>query len=217
MSLSDDYFIEQIPYQMAMEIIVANHYLHRKAPAMFCFGLFQGLEIVGCIVYGKPASPALCVGVCGKEESSKVIELTRLWIEDGTPKNAESFLIGNTLKMLPTEFDIVVSYAEIGAGHVGTVYQATNWIYTGMSDKHVEWRLDGKSGKHNRHLFDEHGGINEAKKFYGSRMERHERGRKHRYIIFRGTKARKKQLNQKLRYKVQPYPKASIAKEEINK
>jgi hypothetical protein len=109
--------------------------------------------------------------------------------------------------LLPTDKDIVVSYAEIGAGHVGTVYQATNWLYTGMSDRHVEWRLDGKSGSHSRHLFDEHGGVNGAKAFYGERLERHERPRKHRYVMFRGNKWRKRELLEKLRYEVQPYPK----------
>lgn len=204
------YEIERIPARRALEMVVANHYLHRSAPAMFAFGLFDGLDMVGCIIYGKPASPSLCIGVCGPEESSRVIELTRLWIEDGTPKNTESYLIGNSLKMLPPEYDIIVSYAEIGAGHVGTVYQATNWIYTGMSDRHVEWRLDGESGKHSRHLFDEHGGVDGAKEFYGDRLERVERGRKHRYVMLRGSKARKKQLRAKLRYEVQPYPKAVL-------
>ena len=203
------YEIKEIEKKLAQDMVVQNHYLHRKAPAMFAYGLFDDKEMIGCIIYGKPASPALCVGVCGHDESSNVIELTRLWIKDGTPKNTESFLIGNTLKMLPANYDIVVSYAEMGAGHVGTVYQATNWIYTGLSDRHVEWRLDGKTGKHSRHLFDEHGGIEGAKKFYGERLERHERGRKHRYVMLRGNKSRKKQLKNKLRYKVQPYPKVA--------
>lgn len=205
-----DYEIERIPVRRATEMVVANHYLHRAAPAMFAYGLFDGLHMVGCIIYGKPASPSLCVGVCGPEESSRVVELTRLWIEDGTPKNTESYLIGNSLRMLPAEYDIVVSYAEIGAGHVGTVYQATNWIYTGLSDRHVEWKLDGQGNKHSRHLFDEHGGIEGAKSFYGDRLERHERGRKHRYIMFRGSKRRKKELLSKLNYQVQPYPKSDL-------
>jgi hypothetical protein len=203
------YTIEPVPNSMANAMVVEGHYLHRKAPAMFSFGLFDGEQMIGCIIYGKPASPSLCVGVCGHDESGNVIELTRLWIQDGTPKNTESFLIGNSLKMLPDSYDIVVSYAEIGAGHVGTVYQATNWIYTGLSDKHVEWKLDGKAGKHSRHLFDEHGGIEGAKRFYGDRLERHERGRKHRYVMLRGSKTRKKELMRKLRYQVQPYPKAT--------
>jgi hypothetical protein len=204
------YTIQPVSNAVANAMVIEGHYLHRKAPAMFSFGLFDGSEMIGCIIYGKPASPSLCVGVCGHEESSNVVELTRLWIEDRTPKNTESFLIGNSLKMLPANYDIVVSYAEIGAGHVGTVYQATNWIYTGLSDKHVEWKLDGKADKHSRHLFDEHGGIEGAKRFYGDRLERHERGRKHRYVMFRGSKARRKELMRKLRYKVQPYPKATL-------
>jgi hypothetical protein len=149
----------------------------------------------------------LCVGVCGESESDKVIELTRLWIKDGTPKNTESYFIGKTLRLIPKDYDIIVSYAEIGAGHVGTVYQATNWIYTGLSDRHVEWRLNGEVGKHSRHLFDELGGIENAKQFYGDAMERHERGRKHRYVFFNGSKKRKKELLNKLKYPIMGYPK----------
>lgn len=202
-----DYTVELIPNRMAQEMVVNNHYLHRKAPCSFAYGLFDGFMMIGCIMYGKPASPSLCVGICGAEESSNVLELTRLWILDGTPKNTESYLIGNSLRLLPKEFDIVVSYAEIGAGHVGTVYQATNWIYTGLSDRHVEWRLEGQSKKHSRHLFDEHGGVEGAKAFYGEKLQKHERGRKHRYVMLRGSKKRKKELLSKLRYPILPYPK----------
>lgn len=192
----------------AQGVVKRHHYLRRSASAMFCFGLFDGMELLGVAIYGKPASPSLCVGICGPEESSRVVELTRLWIQDGTPKNSESYLIGQSLKLLPSEYDIVVSYAEIGAGHTGVIYQATNWIYTGLSDAHVEWRLDGQTNKHSRHLFDEHGGIEGAKEFFGDRLQRHERGRKHRYIMFRGSRSRRKNLLNKLNYEIQPYPKA---------
>lgn len=204
-----NYQIERIPNKRALEMVVANHYLHRSAPAMFAFGLFDGLDMVGCIIYGKPANQQLCKGVCGPEESGAVLELTRLWIEDGTPKNTESFLIGNSLKMLPTEYDIIVSYAEISAGHVGVVYQATNWLYTGLSDRHKQWQLDGVAS-HNRHLFDEHGGTKAALDFYGDRLQLVERGRKHRYVMLRGNKSRKKELLSKMRYEIKPYPKAVL-------
>ena len=205
-----DYSIRKVTSQEANSMVVESHYLHRKASAMFCYGLFDGDEMIGCVIYGKPASPSLCVGVCGREESDKVIELTRLWIKDGTPKNTESFLIGRSLRLLPKEKDIIVSYAEIGAGHIGIVYQATNWIYTGKSDRHVEWRLDGAtSATHTRHIFDQHGGVNGAKEFYGERLERHERPRKHRYVMFNTkSKSRRRELVSKLRYQIQPYPKS---------
>jgi hypothetical protein len=209
--LSLQYQIRQIDSRSANKMVVENHYLHRRASTMFAYGLFDGDEMLGTVIYGKPASNALCVGVCGPEESKQVIELTRLWIKDGTPKNTESYLIGNSLRMLPKELDIVVSYAEIQAGHIGIVYQATNWIYTGMSDRHVEWLLDGKTAKHSRHLFDEHGGVNGAKAFFGERLIKGERPRKHRYVFLRGVKKRRKELLSKLRYEPKPYPKKEVA------
>jgi hypothetical protein len=204
-----NYEVWAIDSAEAQAIVKRHHYLKRAASAMFAFGLFEGMNLIGVAIYGKPASPSLCVGICGEDESENVIELTRLWIEDGTPKNTESYFIGATLKLLPERFDIVVSYAEIGAGHTGVIYQATNWLYTGLSDRHIEWRLDGQSNKHSRHLFDEFGGIEGAKKHFGDRLQSHERGRKHRYIMFRGNKTRKKVLMSKLKYQILPYPKAS--------
>ena len=202
-----NYEVWAIDPSEAQAIVKKHHYLKRAASAMFAFGLFDGMNLIGVAIYGKPASPSLCVGICGPEESERVIELTRLWIEDGTPKNTESYFIGASLRLIPQEYDIVVSYAEIGAGHRGTIYQATNWLYTGLSDRHIEWRLDGQANKHSRHLFDEFGGIEGAKKHFGDRLEMKERGRKHRYIMFRGSKSRRKQLQKKLRYQVEEYPK----------
>lgn len=204
----ESYEVHEIPAKQATEIIVQNHYLHRRGPASSAFGLFDDWgSLVGVITYGTPASPPLCRGIAGEEEAPHVTELTRLWIADITPKNAESFLIGKSLKMLPAEKDIVVSFAEVRAGHVGTVYQATNWIYTGLSDAHVEWQVDGEEGtRHVRHLWDEYGGVSAAKKALGDRLVRTDRPRKHRYVYFRGDKWRRKELLSKLRYDPQPYP-----------
>lgn len=204
-----EYEVHPISYEVAIAMIVKNHYLHRRGPASHRYGLFDNTgALVGCITYGKPANPSICKGICGPEESGNVYELTRLWIADITPKNAESFLIAQSLKQLPPEIDILISYAEIRAGHTGVVYQATNWIYTGLSDRHAEWHLDGiEASKHSRHLFDQYGGIKGAKEHFGERLQKGERPRKHRYVIFRGNKTRKKELNSKLRYEKQQYPK----------
>ena len=195
-----------------MALIVKNHYLHRKAPCSQAFGLFEkegnNGRLVGVVIYGTPASRALQKGLCGKEEADNVLELTRLWIEDGTPKNVESFLIGNTLPYVDKE--IIVSYAERSQGHLGIVYQATNWIYTGLSDKHSMWHIEGTDGIHSRHIFDSYGGINKAKKILGDKMVRGERPRKHRYVFFNADKKRKKELLNKLRYSIETYPKKGV-------
>lgn len=203
------YEIKPISYAMAMRVIVEKHYLHRKCPCSYSFGLFDGEKLLGVIVYGTPASSTLRSGVCGVENKDNVIELTRLWICDTVGKNAESFLIGNTIPMVDKE--IIVSYAEPDCGHVGTVYQATNWIYTGLSAKRPNYVLLGFDRKHTTSITDEGRGQENPVKYlrekYGDKLTTVDRPRKHRYIYFNCSKTKKKQLIKKLKYKIEPYPK----------
>jgi len=201
--LKDRYTIRPISYSEAMDIVVKYHYLHRKCPCEQAFGLFEKDRIVGCIVYGTPSSSPLRSGICGKEERFNVIELTRLWIEDGTPKNVESFLIGNTIKLVNKE--IIVSYAEIQQGHLGTVYQATNWIYTGLSAKRTNWTIEGVD-KHCQTIADKNT-AEELREKYGDKFTLVPRPRKHRYVYFNASRKRRKELLEKLRYGIKPYPK----------
>ena len=187
-------------------MVVENHYLHRKAPCSFAFGLVENStdKIVGVVIYGTPSSSTLRSGICGTEEKNNVIELTRLWIEDGTPRNSESFLIGNTLSKVDKE--IVVSYAEIEQGHLGIVYQATNWIYTGLSAKRTNWTIKGVN-KHCQTIADKYS-ASELREIYGDDFKSVERPRKHRYVFFNTkSKKRRKELMDKLKYKTLPYPK----------
>ena len=205
MSLVDDYSIERITYQMAMETVVANHYLHRKAPVSLAFGMFDSVgQLVGVVTYGVPASSTLLKGVCGEDEAQNVYELNRLWVDDSVPKNGESFLIGNTINLL--DRDIVVSYADSSQNHVGIVYQATNWLYTGMSAKFRDPKVKGLENQHHATYAN---GLTNAQVIekYGDRVYWIDRPRKHRYVMLLGDKRRKKELRKKLRYKVEAYPK----------
>jgi len=205
MKLKDKYKIEQITYTEAMSFVINNHYLHRKYPCSFAFGLKnrQTNKIMGVVVYGTPSSSPLRKGICGVDEKNNVLELTRLWVDDRVQKNGESFLIGNTLKLVNKE--IVVSYAEIQQGHIGIVYQATNWIYTGLSAKHKNWTIEGVN-KHCQTLADKYT-AKEIREKYGNKFSLVERPRKHRYVYFNCNKYRKLELLKKLNYKIQEYPK----------
>jgi len=202
----ENYYIERISYTQAMELVVANHYLHRKAPCSMAFGLFykDSLDCLGVVVYGTPASSSLRKGLCGVDQVENVYELTRLWVDDSVPKNGESFLIGNTLRLLDKE--IVVSYADSSQNHIGVVYQATNWIYTGLSAKRTDWTVQGID-KHGHTWADKYS-AQEMRELFGDRFSLQERSRKHRYIFVNASKSRKKELLRLLRYPVLPYPKA---------
>jgi hypothetical protein len=208
MALKDLYFIDTLDYNSAMDIVIKNHYLHRKAPCSKAFGLFCKFtnRVVGVVVYGVSCSSTLLKGICGPEESSNVYELTRLWIEDGTPKNTESFLIGNSIKKLDKE--IIVSFAEIQQGHNGTVYQATNFLYCGLSAKFRDPKVKGLEHQHHA-TYANRMTMQEVKDKYGEENVYYvDRPRKHRYIYFNASGKRKQELLNKLKYPVLSYPKS---------
>lgn len=197
------YTIAQVDYATAMEVIVREHYLHRKAPCSIAFGLFDGTRLCGVVCYGTPSSAPLRSGIAGPDHALNVIELTRLWVCDSVPRNGESYLIGRTLKRSGKE--IVVSFAEIQQGHVGTVYQATNWLYTGLSAKRTNWTIDGVS-KHCQTLADKYTS-SQIRETYGDKFSLQDRPRKHRYVFINASGKRRLEILNCLRYPILPYPK----------
>lgn len=199
----ENFRILPIDYKTAMDVVVEKHYLHRKCPCSFSFGLFHNGNLMGVVVYGTPSSAPLRSGIAGTQNKDNVLELTRLWIDDSVPKNGESFLIGTTLKLVDKE--IIVSYAQIDQGHLGVVYQATNWLYTGLSAKRTNWVVEGMD-KHCQTLADKYSAA-EIREIYGDKFSLQERPRKHRYVYLNCNKYRRKELLLQFRYKVLPYPK----------
>lgn len=115
----------------AQRIVLRHHYLRRRAPISFAFGIIVRTEILGVITFGIPASRHMLVGACPTEPES-VIELNRLWCDDAMPRNTESWFVSRALAALPPL--IVLSYADTAVGHDGTVYRACNFHYAGWTD-----------------------------------------------------------------------------------
>ena len=120
-------------------------------------------------------------------------------------------LVGRSLKLLPRP-SIVVSYADQGQGHIGYVYQATNFIYTGLSAKFKDPMVKGMEHKHHTTIGDEGRGhksrVRYLREKYGTNNVYYvERARKHRYIFFVGSKTDKNKMKQDMLYKQKKYPK----------
>lgn len=207
----EEYSILKISYADAMNIVVRNHYLHRKCPCSAAFGLMRRGEIKGVVIYGTPSSSGLRKGVAGQHNAGNVIELVRLWVDDSVPKNGESYLIGRTLKLCGKE--IVVSFADTAQGHTGVVYQATNWTYTGLSAKRTSWTVDGQD-KHG-HTFADKYSAKEMREKFGENFRLVERSRKHRYVFINAKGARKQQLMADMIYQSLPYPKTNQNRSDL--
>lgn len=193
--------------------LLEKHYARRSCPISFAFGAFRGAELIGVCTYGSPMSAPLRSGVCGSKWAGAVIELNRLCCE--STKNIASTLVGRSLRMLPCP-SIVVSYADTAVGHVGYVYQATNFIYTGLSAKRTDWKLRGKEHLHGGTVADmSFGQENRAEWMrakFGDDFYLQERSRKHRYVFFCGNKTQRESMRADLKYSVQPYPKGDSAR-----
>ena len=188
-----NYNVMSIKPKETHDWLLNKHYLKRLPCISYSFGLFKKSILSGVVTYGMPASNSLCVGICGKKYKNIVLELNRLCINDELPPNSASFFISKTFKMLPKP-TILVSYADKSFGHTGYIYQATNWIYTGLSDKRRERYNPDNLEKHGRHVSD-------------LDLPLRDRPRKHRYLYFIGSKKDKKILKNKLKYPIKKYPK----------
>ena len=209
MSIKDTYKVESIKSKETYDWLLNKHYAKRIPSISYAFGLFEDKVLIGVCTYGFPASNGLCLGLGGIKYKKKVLELNRLCTNENIDKNALSYFVSNTLKLLPKPM-ILVSFADTGQNHNGYIYQATNWIYTGLSDKHIFWDIVGETtNTHDRHRWDKYGGIDKAKEILGDKMVGTYRSQKHRYIYFTGNKNIKKTFKKNLKgkYSIKPYPK----------
>jgi len=199
MSIKDIYQVKPIKAFETHDWLLNKHYARRIPSISYAFGLYQGSVLQGVCTFGSPPSRALCIGVCGTENAHKVYELNRLCVNEDLEKNVLSYFLSNCLKMLSDDL-IIVSYADTSQGHTGYIYQATNWIYTGLSAKRTERYDIDNPQKHSKSVTD-------SKKYIYEDLAIRDRPQKHRYVFFTGNKKHKHQLRKQLKYKEQPYPK----------
>ena len=143
--------VRPISHRAAKELLVRNHYLHTMpGGTKLAFGVFSGDRLMGAVTLG--VGPFNGHRLVSGATRGDCICLTRLWLDDGLPKNSESRVLAVILRSLArdTSVKFVVTYADPSAGHVGTIYQAGGWFYTGISGPSVLYDLGDGVGRHSR-------------------------------------------------------------------
>ena len=174
------------------------HYLHRKSKISYAFGWKVNGELQAVMTIGKPASNALCEGICGKHNKDKVFEINRICAKESLEIPLSKF-VATALKTLPNL--ILVSYSDRGQGHNGTIYQALNFHFTGSTKVRTDISTEG----HSRHY--------EKASEYPNRKIRTS---KNRYVLFVGEKRFKRSIAKELKYPILPYPKEVSQRYEID-
>ncbi len=141
--------------------------------------------LLGALTFGVgPANVHRLVEGARREDC---LTLTRLWLDDALPTNAESRVIGITLRGLRRHTDVrfVVSYADPAAGHLGVIYQATGWLYTGPSQAVSLLDLGDGVLHHSRSLAHAYGTHSRAHfAAHGVKVRSVPLSPKHRYMFF---------------------------------
>jgi len=201
--------VKPVPFVVAKRLIERHHYLHSfPGGTKLAFGIFVANRLQGAISLG--AGPANAYSLVYQAKPEDCLVLTRLWLSDELPRNSESKVIGVVIRALKqnTRIKFMVSYSDPTQGHVGTIYQATNWLYTGLSEAMPLYDLgDGKT-RQSRSLA--HGfGTHSVKHLVNSgiNVTLIPQSSKYRYVYFVDTS-----WQTRLKPDVLPYPK----KQNIN-
>ena len=198
--------VVKVSKSVAAEFVTKKHYSRRMSIFWQGFGLVEDEKIVGVAVYGQPSPPIQRHSFV--ERDFRLFELARVVVQTET-KNAGSFLIGNSLKMLEPQPCAVVSYADMEQNHAGYMYQATNWAYTGATKSHDKMYIVDGVRTHPMTLRDR--GITDPTRWAKENgIEMVKPFEKHRYFQFVGNKIEKRMMRSKLKYPVlDAYPKAA--------
>jgi hypothetical protein len=221
--------VRQVNKNIAKDIIVNNHYSGIWTKVSYAIGLFHvsndehkffggvNEKLIGVACYGDPVGRHSGASISELLDRTEVLELTRLFVFDGYGSNIESWFVGKSFEWLrknALHIKALVSYSDPKAGHLGTVYQATNWIYQGNRIRpndswSFKWSEDDE-WHHSRTSFVKYG-TNDPKAIqtmvsmpFWIKKE----PRKHRYVYILLNGRERKKLLKSLKYPSLPYPKA---------
>lgn len=179
--------VRLVPHRRALAFVSEHHY-SRGGPntSVAAVGLYhrEGAELLGAALWLPPIVTA--ARHVEPDRPHDVLALSRLAVAPGCPKNAASHLIGRCLSLLPERWATLLTFADEAFGHVGGIYQATNWAYAGVTAPRPVWRLGGRvvSPKRGPKTLTAAQMLDAGAELAGT-------SRKHRYVLRRGEPMRR--------------------------
>lgn len=146
--------LEIATYKATKYAVMRFHYSKTMPPCGCAFSVFNDAgEWCGVIVYSKGASNKIAMPY--KLVQGQVIELVRVALNGKQESTSKAVAISlHLVKKLNPLVKLIVSYADTGQQHLGIIYQATNFIYTGVSKGTTPSYIHKVTGRkyHNRNV-----------------------------------------------------------------
>ena len=156
----EDWDVRPVSIGVARRLVENFHYAAGASnTATYLHGLFRDGEIFdeqccGVAWWIPPTRSA--AKATYPQRWQGVLCLSRLVIMPGIPKNACSFLLSRSRRMINEHlWPCLVTYADDWRGHTGSIYRADNWQYVGKTKPERTYQIDGrmtarKAGGHTR-------------------------------------------------------------------
>lgn len=111
------------------------------------YGVWENNKFIGVVIFSRGASPHLWKRY--NMQQTEGCEMTRVALNNHiTPVTKIISICLKKLKKDCPGLKVVVSFADPEEGHLGIIYQAGNWIYTGCSDKSFCHKIGNKIYHH---------------------------------------------------------------------
>jgi len=155
-----DFKVEKCERNEVRDFIETWYYSHNINGLIsdYCFKLLYKTRLIGGAIFGRIAMANVWKKYAESEKD--LTELRRLCCIDATPKNTESYFIGKCIRWIRnnTKIKRILSYADLTYGHIGIIYQASNFKLVGQThpgrvimyrgkryhDKTIRTRYNGK-------------------------------------------------------------------------
>jgi hypothetical protein len=196
--------VRTVNHLTVQRVLAQEHYMGKPGATHLSLGLYVDRRILGGVITFGRVPGRNAAAICGPDHADQVLELTRLAVYEWMPTNSASWLMGQAFKWLEAnwpEVAVLVSYADPYVGHCGTVYQATNWLYTGVSHDPGEYVTTDGTVWHHRTITQLKGPMPEG--------QWQKANVKYRYVTFLGGPAQRRRLRAALLWETKPYPKGA--------
>jgi hypothetical protein len=126
---------------------VENWHYSERMPAskLLKVGAWESGRFIGVVIFGGGGGNSTHGGKYGLKKAGDVCELVRVALRDHvTPVSRIVAIALRFLNKSNPNLRMVVSFADTSQGHHGGIYQAGNWVYTGLTAPDREFHVKGQ-------------------------------------------------------------------------
>lgn len=170
----------------ASKFFCENYHYSKSIPVppLITFGVWEYEKMIGTVIFSRGASPSLLKPY--NLEQDQGCELSRVALDKHkTPVSKILSVCINILKKKFEKLELIVSFADTDQNHYGGIYQASNWLYTGITASSYFYIDENNRKWHSRQVSEkgyniQQGNVRKTKK--PSELTKVKSKGKHRYI-----------------------------------